>query len=390
MKIHEYQAKRLFAAYEIPVPAGGPALNAWEAYEAARRIGGETFVVKAQIHAGGRGKAGGVKIVQGLENVHETAEQLLGKTLVTHQTGDKGKRVNRLLVEEGLDIAKELYLSVLIDRDNRCPMIMATASGGTEIEQLAARSPEKILKHHVDPSRGFSGFDARTVVYNLGLSGSVAKQAISLVSKAYRLFVEKDCSLLEINPLVITAEEKVVALDAKLDFDDSALYRHRDIAALRDFDEEEPLEIMANRYGVDFVKLDGRVGCMVNGAGLAMATLDIILSFGERPANFLDIKGSADSSNVIAAFRLILADPKVEVVLINIFGGIVRCDMVAQGILDAMKELEVKVPVIVRINGTNAEKGREILKGADFPFIVADTLADAAEKVVARLKGGRS
>ena len=388
MKVHEYQAKQFFAQYNIPVPKGGPAFNPWEAHEVAKGIGGDTFVVKGQIHAGGRGKAGGVKIVKGLEEVSVAAKELLGKTLVTHQTGPQGKKINRLLVEQGLDIKQELYYSILIDRDSGRIMIMASASGGTEIEKLAVKSPEKIIKQYITPSVGFSPFVARKIAYGLGLTGVAAKQAIGLVEKTYKLFMDKDCSLLEINPLVVTADDQVVALDGKLNFDDNALYRNKDVLAMRDFDEEEPLEIMADRNGVDFVKLDGRVGCMVNGAGLAMATMDVILATGEEPANFLDIKGSANTENVVAAFKLILGDPKVEVVFINIFGGIVKGDMVAKGILEAMKSVEVNVPVVVRIQGTNAEAGRKILSEGDFPFIVGKDLKDAADKVAGALKGG--
>jgi len=388
MKVHEYQAKQLFEQYDISIPKGGSAFNSWEAHEVAKSIGGETFVVKAQIHAGGRGKAGGVKIVQGFEEVSSAANELLGKTLVTHQTGPEGKKVNRLLVEQGLQIAQELYYSILIDRDSGQIMIMASASGGTEIETLAVESPEKIIKQYISPSRGFSAFDARKVAYGLGLSGLAAKKAISLIWKTYKLFVDKDCSLLEINPLVVTKDDQVIALDGKLNFDDNALYRNKDVLAMRDFDEEEPLEIIADRNGVDFVKLDGRVGCMVNGAGLAMATMDVILATGQEPANFLDIKGSANKKNVVAAFKLILDDPKVEVVFINIFGGIVKGDMVAKGILEAMKSVDVNVPVVVRIQGTNAQEGRKILTEGDFPFIVGKDLKDAADKVAGVLNGG--
>ena len=388
MKIHEYQAKQIFEQFGIPVPKGLPSFNAWEAHDAAKKIGGELFGVKAQIHAGGRGKGGGVKIVKGLEKVADAANALIGKVLVTHQTGKEGKKINRLLIEQGLDIVQELYFSILIDREAECPVIMASAAGGMDIETLAVESPEKIIKTFVNPLRGFSSFDARNIVYGLGLSGTAAKQAIGLVAKAYKLFIQKDCSLLEINPLVVTKDDQVIALDAKLNFDDNALYRHPDIMAMRDFEEEEPLEILANRYGVDFVKLDGRVGCMVNGAGLAMATMDIILTHDEQPANFLDIKGGANKDNVIAAFKLLMSDPNVQVVFINIFGGIVRCDMVANGILDAMKEVQVNVPVVVRIEGTNAKEGRQILENSQYKFIVGENLRDAAAKVVDALEGG--
>lgn len=388
MKIHEYQAKKLFEQYKIPIPKGGPARNIWEAHEVAARIGGDTFVVKAQIHAGGRGKAGGVKVVKGLDGVSEAAGELIGKTLVTHQTGPEGKEVRRLLVEQGLDIDQELYFSILVDRDNKCPVLMASSAGGMDIETLAVKQPEMILLQKVDPIAGLYPFDVRNIVYGLGLSGTSARQAGKLISNAYKLFMEKDCTLLEINPLVITTDGNVIALDAKLNFDDNALYRQPDIKALQDFDEEEPLEILANRYGVDFVKLDGRVGCMVNGAGLAMATMDIILAQGEQPANFLDIKGGANVQNVIAAFKLLMSDERVEVVFINIFGGIVKCDMVANGILAAMKEVKVDVPVVVRIEGTNAREGRQILEEAEFPFLVEQKLKNAAEKVVTALSGG--
>ncbi len=388
MKVHEYQAKQIFHKYNIPVPKGWPAFNTWEAYDAAKNLGGETFVVKAQIHAGGRGKGGGVKIVKGLMAVTEAAKEMFGKALVTHQTDPEGKVVSRVLVEEGLDIKQELYFSILIDRDLGKVMVMASAAGGMEIEKLAKESPEKIIKQYIDPKRGYSPFDGRKVVYGLGLSGLAAKNAMVLVGRAYALFMEKDCSLLEINPLVVTSDEKVYALDAKLTFDDNALYRNKDVLEMRDFDEEEPLEILADRSGVDFVKLDGKVGCMVNGAGLAMATMDVILATGQEPANFLDIKGSANTENVVAAFKLILGDPKVEVVFINIFGGIVKCDMVAKGILKAMKSVEVNVPVVVRIQGTNAEEGRRILSEGDFPFIVGKDLRDGAFKVAQALKGG--
>jgi succinyl-CoA synthetase beta subunit len=389
MKLHEYQAKELFSAYGVPVPRGKLITNPWQAYDAAVEIGGERLVVKAQIHAGGRGKAGGVKLAHGAEEAAKLAEEMFGRVLVTPQTGPAGKKVGKILLTEAVDIEKEYYLAILVDRTAKKPAIMASAEGGVEIEQVAARSPEKIILEHGSFTGDLPPFTARKIAYGLGFTGKQAGACTKMIQNLYRLFFEKDCSLVEVNPLVLTKQGDLLAVDAKAAIDDNALARHPELRGLRDFDEEEPLEILARRYGVDYVKLDGRIGCMVNGAGLAMATMDLIKLNGGEPANFLDIKGGANKQNVINAFKLLTADERVEAVLINIFGGIVRCDMVASGILEAMKEIAVKAPIVVRIEGTNAAEGRRILKEADYPFIVADSLADAARKVVAALPGGK-
>ena len=385
MKIHEYQAKELFRAYGIPTPQGRMAETSWAAYEAAGALPTEVKVVKAQIHAGGRGKGGGVKIAKNLEEVSDLAEQMLGMKLVTKQTGPEGRIVRRLLVEQGVDIENELYLSIILDRSSASPMIMASVAGGMDIEEVAASTPEKIIMQRVDQTTGMSGFIARKVAYGLNLEPGPTKKIAAVLPKLYKLFIELDCSLVEINPLVVTKDGEVIALDAKMTFDDNSLYRHKDIATLRDYYEEDPLEILASRYGIDYIKLDGQVGCMVNGAGLAMATMDIIKAAGAEPANFLDIKGGAKVDNVINAFQILMDDKNVKAVLINIFGGIVKCDMVANGISEAMKRIEVKLPVVVRLEGTNAAEGLEILDKADFAFITAESLKDAADKVVAAL-----
>jgi len=388
MKLHEYQAKELFAAYGVPIPRGKVITNPWQAYEAAQELGGERFIVKAQIHAGGRGKAGGVKLAQGVAETARLAEEMFGRVLVTPQTGPAGKKVNKILITEAVDIEREYYLAILVDRNAKKPAIMASAEGGVEIEQVAAQSPEKIIIEHGSFTSDLPSFVARKIAYGLGFTGKPAGACAKMIQNLYRLFFEKDCSLVEVNPLVLTKQGDLLAVDAKVGIDDNALARHPELRGLRDYDEEEPLEILARRYGVDYVKLDGRIGCMVNGAGLAMATMDLIKLNGGEPANFLDIKGGANKQNVVNAFKLLTADQRVEAVLINIFGGIVRCDMVAAGILEAMKEIEVKAPIVVRIEGTNAQEGRRILQEADFPFVVADSLADAARKVVAALPGG--
>ena len=388
MKLHEYQAKELFALYQIPVPVERMINNPWEAYDVAHRIGGDVFVVKAQIHAGGRGKAGGVKLAHGLEEVAEHAAAMYGQVLVTHQTGPDGKKVKKILISQGVNIEHEYYLAILIDRTRKRPVIMASTEGGMDIEKVAAETPEKIIIETSHHPGGLSPFTARKIAYGLGLSGDLARQCTRMILNLHQLFWEKDCSLVEVNPLVLTKEGKLIAVDAKVNIDDNALSRHPDLAAMRDYDEEEPLEILARRYGVDYVKLDGRIGCMVNGAGLAMATMDLIKLHGGEPANFLDIKGGASKQNVVNAFKLLTADERVEAVLINIFGGIVRCDMVAKGILDAMQEVEVKAPIVARIEGTNAEEGRRLLAEADHEFILAQGLADGAQKAVAALPGG--
>ncbi len=388
MKLHEYQAKDFFSAYGIPIPRGRLITNPWQAYETAQELGGERFVVKAQIHAGGRGKAGGVKLAQGVAETARIAEEMFGKVLVTPQTGPAGKKVGKILITEASEIEKEYYLAILVDRAAKRPAIMASAEGGVEIEQVAAKTPEKIIIEHGSYTAALPAFTARKIAFGLGFTGKTASACAKLIQNLYRLFYEKDCSLVEINPLVLTKQGELLAVDAKMAIDDNALSRHPDMRALRDFDEEEPLEILARRYGVDYVKLDGRIGCMVNGAGLAMATMDLIKLNGGEPANFLDIKGGANKQNVINAFKLLTADERVEAVLINIFGGIVRCDMVAAGIVEALREIAVKVPIVVRIEGTNAVEGRRILQEADFHFAVADSLADAARQVVAALPGG--
>jgi succinyl-CoA synthetase beta subunit len=387
MNIHEYQAKELFLAYGVPTPRFRVIGNPWEAYEAAQELGGETFVVKAQIHAGGRGKAGGVKVAHGLNQVHQLAMEMSGKTLVTPQTGPAGKKVRKILIGQAVDIAREYYLALLVDRSARAVAIMASREGGVEIETVASKNPGAIFVQRVDPMAGLASFAARNVAYALGLGGPQVKQCAEMVRNLHRLFQENHCSLLEINPLAVDAQGALWAADAKIAIDDNALTSRPDLRRLRDYDEEEPLEIQARRYGVDYVKLDGRIGCLVNGAGLAMATMDQIKLAGGEPANFLDIKGGANKQNVINAFKLLTADERVRVVLINIFGGIVRCDMVAAGILSALREIEVKLPIVIRLEGTNVEEGRKLLAESPYSFVLADGLADAARKAVSALAG---
>ncbi len=382
MKVHEYQAKEIFKEYGIPVPKGGLATTPQEARKVAEEVGGNLWVVKAQIHAGGRGKGGGVKLARSLDEVEQVASQIIGMTLVTHQTGPEGKLVRKVLVEEGLNIEKELYLGMVIDRSSECPVMMASTEGGVEIEKVAAETPEKIVKAFIDPALGMLPFYARKLTFGLGLSGDLFKKAVSFMTKLYQAFIEKDASLAEINPLVITKEGDVIALDAKMNFDDDALYRHPDIAAMRDLDEEDPLEVEAKKYDLNFIKLDGNIGCMVNGAGLAMATMDIIKIYGGEPANFLDVGGAASAERVENAFKILLSEPNVKAVLVNIFGGIVRCDRVAKGIAQAAKNLEVKVPMVVRLEGTNSKEGMEILEKSGLSFITAKSMAEAAEKAV--------
>ena len=390
MNIHEYQAKELLQAYGVPVPRFRKISNPWEAYETAQDIGGDTWVVKAQIHAGGRGKAGGVKLARSLDEVHELSLAIHGKRLVTPQTGPQGKVVNRLMISAAVSIAKEYYLALLIDRATRNITIIGSREGGVEIEKVAAETPEKIVRRQIDVLCGLSPYEARGVAFDLGFTGKQVSACAKLITNLYRLFVEKDCSLVEINPLVVDSDGNLWAVDAKVTLDDNALARHPELRAFRDFDEEDPLEIQARRYGVDYVKLDGNIGCLVNGAGLAMATMDTIKNAGGAPANFLDIRGGANKQNVINAFKLLTADDRVQAVLINIFGGIVRCDMVAAGILAALEEVEVKLPIIVRLEGTNVEQGRRMLAESPHKFVLAEGLADAAHKVVAMLPGGAS
>jgi succinyl-CoA synthetase beta subunit len=382
MNIHEYQAKELLAKYGVPVPAGGVAYTAAEAEAVARRLGGKAWVVKAQIQAGGRGKAGGVKLVKSPEEAGPAAGGMLGKRLVTHQTGPQGRDVKRVYVEAASDIARELYLALSIDRAGGRMTLIAAAEGGVEIEELAARAPEKILQITIDPATGIEPFHARRLAFELGLGGEQVHAMIGLVGGLYRAFSELDAALIELNPLVVTADGEIVALDAKMGFDDNALFRHPEIEALRDEDEEDPIEREAEKHALNYVKLDGNIGCMVNGAGLAMATMDIIKLYGGSPANFLDVGGGATRERVTAAFKLILSDPNVEAILVNIFGGIMRCDVIAEGVVAAAREVNLHVPLVVRLEGTNVELGRKILSQSGLPIIAAEDFADAAKKVV--------
>ena len=382
MKIHEYQAKQILARYGVRIPRGEIAYSPDEAQKIAEKLGG-TVVVKAQIHAGGRGKGGGVKVAKSAEQAEQLAGQMLGMTLVTHQTGPEGRKVQKVYVEEGLDIRRELYLGVVIDRQTGKVVFMASASGGMEIEEVAAKNPEAILREYITPGLGLQPFQARKLAFGLGLAPELISDAVQFMTALYRAFEDTDASLAEINPFLVTGDNKVYALDAKMNFDDNALYRHRDIKELRDLNEEEPLEIEASKFGLNYIKLDGNVACMVNGAGLAMATMDIIKLAGGSPANFLDVGGGASAQQVENAFRILLSDESVKAVLINIFGGIMRCDVVASGVVQAAKNIGVKVPIVVRLEGTNVEQGQEILRTSGLNFIVADGMKDAAEKVVA-------
>jgi len=383
MKIHEYQAKQILAKFGVTVPRGEMITKREDARAVAEKLGGGTVVVKAQIHAGGRGKGGGVKLAHNPLEAEVLAGQILGMTLVTHQTGPEGRVVKRALVEEGLGVARELYLGIVVDRASGRPVFMASSEGGVEIEVVAAEHPEKILKEFVDPSVGFQAFQARKLAFGLGLEGKVVNEAARLFLSLYRAFEATDASLVEINPFVITRDGRALALDAKMNLDDNALSRHPDIRELRDLDEEDPLEVKASNYGLNYIRLDGNVGCMVNGAGLAMATMDIIQYAGSRPANFLDVGGGANEEQVRHGFEIILSDANVRAVLINIFGGIMRCDIVASGVVAAAKTLGIKVPVVVRLKGTNVELGQKILKESGLNFEVANDMKEAAEKVVA-------
>ena len=386
MNIHEYQAKEIFRKYNVPVPNGGVAFSAEEALKVAKSLDSNIFVVKAQIHAGGRGKAGGVKIAKNLDEVTLYANEILGKTLVTHQTGPAGKTVGRLLIEEGIDIARELYMGIVLDRQTGQFAFMVSVEGGMEIEKVAAETPEKIIKEWIEPGMGLQAFQARKLAYALGLEGVQVKQATKFMFALWNAFNSSDASLVEINPLVVTGSGDVMALDAKMNFDDNALFRHPDILEFRDLSEEEPSEVEASKYNLNYIKLDGNVGCMVNGAGLAMGTMDIIKLYGGEPANFLDVGGVANPETVANGFRIIMSDPNVKAVLINIFGGIVRCDRIASGIIQALEEVKVNVPLVVRLAGTNAKEGAEILANSDMDFITATSLAEAAEKVTAAIK----
>lgn len=387
MKIHEYQAKELFRKYHIPVPNGQVAFTAEEAVEAARSLkNSNRYVVKAQIHAGGRGKGGGVKVVDSLDGVKEAASQILGMQLVTHQTGPEGKKVKSVLVEEASNIARELYISIVLDRATSRPVVMASQDGGMDIEEVAERTPERIIKEFVHPVLGLQAYQARKIAYALDVPKEGMKEAVQLITNLYRFFIEADCAMVEINPLVVTADNRVFALDAKVNFDSNAMYRHRDIEAYRDLDEEDPLEVEASRYNLNYIKLEGNVGCMVNGAGLAMATMDIIKQYGAAPANFLDVGGSATDEALENAFRILISDKSVQVVFINIFGGILRCDKLAEGVVKAAKKLDLKLPLVIRMKGTNVDLGKQILAQSGIQYAAADEMAEAAEKVASFLR----
>jgi succinyl-CoA synthetase beta subunit len=380
MKIHEFQAKKIFSDYGIPVPAGGTATRPEQAKEIAAKLGG-TVVVKAQIHAGGRGKGGGVKLAQSPDEAFEAAKSIIGMDLVTHQTGPEGQKVKQVLIEKGLEIEKELYIGIVVDRAQACPVIMASEAGGMEIEEVAAKTPGKIIKAAVDPATGFSGVHARKIAYGLNLHKDLIKPASKIIASLYKIFVEKNCSLIEINPFIITKDQKLLALDGKINFDDDALYRHPEIKELYDPDEQDPLELEASKHDLNYIKLDGNVGCMVNGAGLAMATMDLIKLAGGEPANFLDVGGGASSEQVEKALKILLADKNVKVVLINIFGGILRCDRVAKGIVEAAKKTDLNLPNIIRLEGTNVDEARKILQESGLNLDFAATFDEAAQKV---------
>lgn len=381
MKIHEFQAKKILNEFGVKIPKGEVAETPEQAKEIAQKIGPKV-VVKAQIHAGGRGKGGGVKLAGNPDEAEKTASEIIGMNLVTHQTGPEGKRVKRVLVEEALDIDRELYIGIVIDRAAEAPVVMASSEGGVEIEKVASETPELIFKEHINPATGFLGFQARKLAFKLGLKGDTFKQAVKFFLALYKAFSVSDASLAEINPLLITKQGDVIALDAKMNFDDNALKRHPDIMDMRDLDEEEPIEVEASKYDLNYIKLDGNVGCMVNGAGLAMATMDIIMYTGGMPANFLDVGGGVSEEAVTNAFKILVSDKDVKAALVNIFGGIVRCDMVAKGIVNAAKELDVKIPMVVRLEGTNVEKGKKILEESGLSFKAASSMKEAAELVV--------
>ncbi len=382
MKIHEYQGKELLKRFGVPVPNGQVAHSIEEAFQAAKALGTDIVVVKAQIHAGGRGKGGGVKLAKSPDEAKEIAAKMLGMRLITHQTGPEGREVRVLLIEEGLPIDKEFYLGVVLDRASGRPVFMASAAGGMDIEEVAAKTPEQILKETIDPTVGFRPFQARKLAFGLGLPGELIGQAVKFMQSLYSAYEQMDASLLEINPFLLTKDKRLIALDAKLNFDDNAMFRHKEFLDLRDLNEEEPLEIEASNFDLNYIKLDGNIACMVNGAGLAMATMDIIKLAGGEPANFLDVGGGASQERVEAAFKILLADEHVQAVLINIFGGIVRCDMVARGVVEAARKLGIQVPVVVRLEGTNVEEGQRVIRESGLNFTVANGMKDAAEKVV--------
>ena len=387
MKIHEYQAKSVLARYGVPVPRGEVAFSPAEAGAIARRLGGSIVVVKAQIHAGGRGKGGGVKLAKSPEEAEQIATQMLGMTLVTHQTGPEGKKVGRVLIEEGLQIERELYLSILVDRAAEAPVFIASSEGGMDIEEVAASHPEKILNEVINRGTGIVPFQARKLAFGMGLEAGPANKFVKVLESIYKAFIDTDASMIEINPLILTKSGDLLALDAKVTFDDNALYRHADLRDFRDTSEEDPLEVEASKFSLNYIRLDGNIGCMVNGAGLAMATMDIIKLAGGEPANFLDVGGGANAEQIKNAFRILMADANVKAVLINIFGGILRCDVLAAGVIGAVKELGVPVPIVIRMEGTNVEEGKRMLKESGLNFSTADSMGEAADRVVALAKG---
>ena len=389
MNIHEYQAKDLFRQYGVKTLDGVVASNPDEAAKACKELGGKIWVVKAQVHAGGRGKGGGIVLCRSADEVYEAASNLIGKNLVTPQTTSEGVEVRKVYVEEGCNISRELYLGIVLDREKELPVIMASTEGGVEIEEVAHKNPEKILKVHADPITGLGDWQAREIAFGLGLEGNQIKNCIKFMKQLYQLFVDLDCSIVEINPLVVSSDNEVIALDAKINFDSSGLFRHKEIEELRDTNEEEPLETRANAVGLNYIKLDGEIGCMVNGAGLAMATMDIIKLHGGEPANFLDVGGGADSKQVAEGFKVILSDPGVKAIFVNIFGGIMRCDFIAEGIIEAAKEIDMEVPLIVRLAGTNVELGKKMLSESGLDLIAADDMDDGARKSIMAIGGGK-
>ncbi|WP_240375298.1 ADP-forming succinate--CoA ligase subunit beta [Bacillus piscicola] len=386
MNIHEYQGKELLREYGVSVPSGKVAYSVEEAVEAAKELGSDVSVVKAQIHAGGRGKAGGVKVAKNLEEVRTYADEILGKTLVTHQTGPEGKEVKRLLIEEGCDIKNEYYVGIVLDRATSRVVMMASEEGGTEIEEVAEETPEKIFREYIDPAVGMQGYQARRLAFNINIPKELVGQAVKFMLGLYKVYVEKDCSIAEINPLVTTGDGKVMALDAKLNFDSNAMYRQKDVMKFRDLEEEDPKEIEASKYDLSYIALDGNIGCMVNGAGLAMATMDIIKHYNGDPANFLDVGGGATAEKVTEAFKIILSDEHVKGIYVNIFGGIMKCDVIAEGVVEATKQVGLEIPLVVRLEGTNVKQGKEILEKSGLNITAADSMADGAQKIVSLVK----
>lgn len=386
MNIHEYQGKEILRKYGVSVPNGKVAFSVEEAVEAAKELGTQVCVVKAQIHAGGRGKAGGVKVAKNLDEVRTYATEILGKTLVTHQTGPEGKEVKRLLIEEGCDIKKEYYVGLVLDRATSRVVLMASEEGGTEIEEVAEKTPEKIFKEEIDPVVGLMPYQARRIAFNINIPKELVNQAVKFMMGLYNAYIEKDCSIAEINPLVVTGDGKVMALDAKLNFDSNALYRQKDVLAYRDLEEEDPKEIEASKYDLSYISLDGNIGCMVNGAGLAMATMDIVKHYGGDPANFLDVGGGATAEKVTEAFKIILSDPNVKGIFVNIFGGIMKCDVIAEGVVEAAKQVQLSVPLVVRLEGTNVDLGKKILAESGLAITPAESMADGAQKIVSLVK----